>query len=426
MKTFGRFIFRFIAAAILRREKPIVIAVAGSVGKTGTKEAVAAAVATSERTIRKTLGNFNGEIGVPLTIMTGGIAPTSVWQWGMVLFAGVVQLIARRTYPRALVLELGADKPGDLRPLVELAQPSISILTALTPEHMEFFDTLEAVVAEESLVVRLLPKHGIAILNLDDEQSRALLPKLPNRTITYGWSTSADVRIDQLRVLYDDHGLPTGQIMKIAVGGSVIPVALPGVIGRHQGYPIAAALAVSQALGDEVFDTIQRLGRYDVPPGRMRVFRGVEGTALIDDSYNASPAAMKSAITTLIELEIPGKKHVILGQMSELGSGAVDWHDQIGAMLHSDTIATIITVGSLAKRIGDAAKAKRFPATRVFNVDTAEAAATTLRPLLTAGDVTLVKGSHYPKTGYSGFIGQAVKILLADPRADEGKLVPRT
>lgn len=418
MKPFARFIFRSIARGILRRERPLVVAVAGSVGKTGTKEAVAAALATSTRTLRQTVGNFNGEIGVPLTIMTGGTAPTSLWQWGMVLIAGLTQLLARRPYPAAVVLELGADKPGDLRPLVELARPQIGILTALTPEHMEFFDTLEAVVAEESLVVRLLKPDGTAILNLDDPHSKRLRSSLRSRVMTYGWDMAADVRIDQVRMTTDQHGLPTGQIIKIAVAGSVIPVALPGVIGRHQAYPIAAALAAAMACGDEVFESVQRLSHYRVPPGRMRVFPGVEGTVLIDDTYNASPAAMQAAVTTLIDLTVPGKKHVILGQMSELGASAAEAHDQIGALLSPQVIETIITVGPLAKRIGEAAHLKRFPTARILNVPTAEAAATTIRPLIQAGDALLFKGSRYASR-----LERAVKILLADPRRDEQWLV---
>ena len=410
--------FRSIARGILRRERPLVVAVAGSVGKTGTKEAVAAALATSTRTLRQTVGNFNGEIGVPLTIMTGGTAPTSLWQWGMVLVAGLTQLLVRRPYPAAVVLELGADKPGDLRPLVELARPKIGILTALTPEHMEFFDTLEAVVAEESLVVRLLQPDGTAILNLDDPQSKKIRSSLRSRVMTYGWDMTADVRIDQVRLTTDQHGLPTGQIIKIAVAGSVIPVALPGVIGRHQAYPIAAALAAAVACGDEVFESVQRLSHYRVPPGRMRVFPGVEGTVIIDDTYNASPAAMQAAVTTLIDLTVPGKKHVILGQMSELGASAAEAHDQIGALLSPQVIETIITVGPLAKRIGDAAHLKRFPNARIFNVPTAEAAATTIRPFIQAGDALLFKGSRYASR-----LERAVKILLADPRRDEQWLV---
>lgn len=426
MKTIGRWIFRMIAGAIRRREQPLVVAIAGSVGKTGTKEAVAAALATAERTVRKTVGNFNGEIGVPLTIMAGGAAPTSLWQWGMALLAGLGQLVVRRSYPRALVLELGADKPGDLQPLVKLTRPSIGVLTALTPEHLEFFDTLEAVVVEESVVVRLLPPSGTAILNIDDAESRKIRSALTCRVLTYGWDPQADVRIDQARLTTDDHGLPTGQVIKIAVGGSVIPVALPGVIGRHQAYPVAAAIAVTQACGDELFDVVQRLSAYRVPPGRMRVFAGVEGTVVIDDSYNASPAAMTAAITAIADLSVPGKKHLILGQMSELGSAATTWHDQVGQTLSPHQFDMIITVGTLAKRIGEAARRNGFPAAHIINVPTAAAAAAALRPHLTGGDAILVKGSHYPKPGYSGFVGEAVRILLADPVRDEGSLVQRS
>lgn len=423
MKYIARIIFRLFAAAILKKERPLVVAVAGSVGKTGTKEAIAAALTTPERGVRKTIGSFNAEIGVPVTIMAGGRARTRVWQWVGVMITGLRQLVSRRPFPKALVLELGADKPGDLRPLVELVRPTIGVLTALTPEHMEFFDTIEAVVAEESLVVRLLPKHGTAVLNLDDERSRAVLDQLTCQVITFGWSPEAKVRIDQVRVMTNDRGLPTGQIVKLAVEGSVIPVALPGVIGKHQAYPIAAAVAVARSCGDEVFDAVQRLSQYQVPPGRMRLFDGIEGTVLIDDSYNASPEAMRAALEALIELEIPGQKHAILGQMSELGADSVHWHTQIGQMISADKVATLITVGTLAKRISEEALARHFPADRVFNVATAEAAAALLLPRLNSGDAVLFKGSHFPKPGYGGYLERAVKMLLAHSDRDSQCLV---
>lgn len=418
MKYLARAIFRLLASAILKREQPMIVAVAGSVGKTGTKEAIAAALASPRRPVRKTVGSFNAEIGVPVTIITGGPARTSVWQWFAVIVRGCRQLLWRRPYPQALVLEVGADKPGDLRPLLELIHPTVGVLTALTPEHMEFFDTIEAVVAEESLVLRLLPKNGTAIVNLDDQHSQAVMKQLSCQIKTFGWSPDADIRIDQVRPTMNDHGLPTGQIVKLAVEGSVIPVALPGVIGRHQAYPIAIAVAVARASGDEVFDAVQRLSQYQVPPGRMRVFEGVEGSVIIDDSYNASPEAMTAALETLVDLEIPGKKHAILGQMSELGSTSVEWHTKIGQSLSAEKITTLVTVGPIAKRIGEAAIVAHFPTARVFNVATAEAAALVLRPHLNSGDAVLVKGSRYANR-----LERAVKILLAHPEKDGQHLV---
>lgn len=418
MKSFARWIFRGVARAVLRRYRPRVVAVAGSVGKTGTKDAIAAILATSDRTVRKTMASFNGEIGVPLTIIVGGAAPATPWQWIAALCTGLLLLVIRRPYPQSLVLELGADKPGDLRPLLEVARPTIGVLTAVTPEHMEFFDTIEAVSTEESLVLRMLPPEGTAIVNVDDDLSQSVITQLKCRVITFGWASNADIRIDQVRVVNDEHGLPTGQVVKLAVDGSVIPIALPGVLGRHQAYPIAAALAVAKAYGEELLSSAQRLSAYQVPPGRMRLISGVEGTMIIDDSYNASPAAVEAAIEALLDVTIPGKKHVILGQMSELGAAAVDWHTRIGELLNPSSIQTIITVGPLAKRIGESAQAKHFPASRILNVPNATAAASTLLPLLGAGDAVLVKGSRYASR-----LELAVRMLIAYPERDARLLV---
>lgn len=418
MKHFARTIFRFLAGQILRRYHPTVIAIAGSVGKTATKEAIAAVLATSERMVRKTSGNFNAEIGVPVTIIVGGQARHHWWQWVGVIGTGLNWLTTNKPYPRVLVLELAADKPGDLQPLLDLAHPQIGVLTSTAPEHLEFFGDADGVVAEESLIVRTLPPDAHAVVNIDDERNAAMLAKLKAHVISYGWHSAATVRAVSATMIRNAHGLPDGMVVKVAVDGSVIPVAMPGVIGRHQALPLLAALAVAKALGDDIMSAIKSFSGWQPSPGRMRLLSGVEGSLLIDDSYNASPEAMAAALTTLFDLEVPGKKYAILGQMSELGTAAVDWHERIGRMIIPKTITELVTVGPLATKIGEAAITAGFPNTRVHNVTDAGSAAAILRPKLTSGDVVLLKGSRY-----AARLERAVRILLANPQTDSAKLV---
>lgn len=418
MKNLARMIFRFLAGQILRRYQPTVIAIAGSVGKTATKEAISAALSTSGRTVRKTSGNFNAEIGVPVTIIVGGQARQHWWQWLSVIGAGLNWLTTNKAYPQTLVLELAADKPGDLQPLLDLTHPQIGVLTSTAPEHLEFFGDADGVVAEESLIVRTLPAHACAVVNIDDERNAAMIAKLPARVVTYGWHQAATVRAESATMTRNAHGLPDGMVVKVAVDGSVIPVAMPGVIGRHQALPLLAALAVAKALGEDVMSAIKSFSGYQPPPGRMRLLAGVEGSLLIDDSYNASPEAMAAALTTLFDLEVPGKKYAILGQMSELGTAAVDWHERIGRMIIPKTMTELITVGPLAEKIGLAAITAGFPNTRVHNVPDAASATAILRPKLTNGDVVLLKGSRY-----AARLERAAHILLANPQTDSTKLV---
>lgn len=417
MKYIARFIFRLLARIVLRRYRPLVVAISGSVGKTATKEAIAAAIVSPQRSVRKTEGNFNAETGVPVTITSGGGPPTSLFAWIHRLGRGLAQVFGGR-YPRALVLELGADHPGDLQPLLNLVHPSIAVLTSVGPEHLEYFGDEASVIAEESLLVRSLPPSATAVVNVDDPRIRDLLPQIKAKVITFGWSTNAIIRAESASITKDDRVLPDGMIIKISLDGSVIPVALPGVIGRHQAYPLLAAVAVGRILGDETVAITQRLSGYQPPPGRMRLFHGRDGALLIDDSYNASPEAMQAALTSLQELETPNAKIAILGQMSELGATAADWHDRLGREVARARLDRLVTVGPLAQRIGAAAAAAGMPADRVQNVPNAEAAAAAVLPLLTPGVAVLIKGSRY-----AARLERAVAILLDNPDHDRPFLV---
>lgn len=417
MKTLIRQLFRYLARRVLGRHRPLVIAVAGSVGKTATKGAIAAGL-TNGRTVRQTEGNFNAEIGVPVTVISGGGPRTSWWQWFSIIVDGLLGGRPTGNYPSTLVLELGADHPGDLDPLLRLTKPSISVLTSLAPEHLEFFGDEQGVIAEESLVVRRLEATGTAVLNIDDPNVATVREQISCRTITFGWDTAADVRAESMTMTRNDRGLPDGQVVKISISGSTLPVALPGIIGRHQAYPVLAAFAVGQVVGDDPVTISQRLSAYRPPPGRMRLFEGRDGSLIIDDSYNASPAAVLAALETLAGIDIPGHRYAILGQMSELGAAAVRWHDHVGQAAARHHLDFLVTVGLLAERIGQAAVRAGLPTDRVVSVATAEAAATAIHSRLHSGDAVLVKGSRF-----AAQLERAVSLLLAHPDRDQQFLV---
>ncbi len=418
MKSIARAVFQLLAKIILARKKPTVIAVAGSVGKTATKDAIAAAITTGERTVRTTVGNFNAEVGVAATILSAGGAPKSLLGWIRILARGKKQALLGGHYPSTLVLELAADHPGDLRSLMALVKPSIGVLTSTAPEHLEYFGDEAGVVAEESLVVRMLPRTGMAIVNIDDPRNVEIVQSLTGKVLTYGWSAEAMIRAESITLTKDNQVLPDGMVVKISIDGSTIPIALPGVIGRHQVYPILAAIAVGRALGDSVMTIVQHLSAYVPPAGRMRLFHGRDGSLLIDDTYNASPAAVQAALQTLHELEIPNARIAVLGQMSELGSAAADWHDRIGRQVATLNIQHLVTIGPLAERIGVAAIAAGMKSDHIHNVATAEAAAAIVQPLLSPGVAVLLKGSRFASQ-----LEKAVVILLDNPDRDKPSLV---
>lgn len=419
MKSLVRALIQWLAMRTVAKYHPRIIGVAGSVGKTSTKEAIAAALQSIPGGIRKTAGSFNAEIGVPVTILVGGAAPKHTLEWVVVLARAIWQVCFRNvSYPKTLVIEMGADKPGDLRDLIRVAQPEIGVLTSTAPEHLEFFGDIRAVVAEESLILHLLPASGTGIINVDDERNRELLETFKMPMISYGWNESALIRAQAMSTIYDERRLPSGMMVKIAVNGSVIPLALTGSIGKHQVLPILAAMATAQATGLPLLEAVANIGAYEAPPGRMRLLPGINDTVLLDDSYNASPEAMIAALDTLMDLHVPGRKIAILGQMSELGSASQDWHKKIGLMLRPKSVSHIITVGDQAKIIGQEATTIGFPPQRHQNVPDAEAAAMFVRDLVAPGDIVLLKGSRYANR-----LERAVRLLLADPQRDAKKTV---
>ncbi len=418
MKYLVRLVLTWLARAIIKRYRPMVVGIAGSVGKTGTKDVVAAAVTSPKRSVRATTGNFNAEIGVPVTIIAGGARPTSIFGWLRIIGRGFRSLLIRESYPGAVVLEMATDKPGDLASLLHIAPPTVGVLTSTAPEHLEFFGDEATVVAEESLIVRQLPPNGTAIINIDDERNAALVDQIRATVITYGWQERAMIRADGSTFTTDAQGRVSGMVAKIAVDGSVIPVALPGVLGKHQVLPILAGVAVATALGDSVAAVVPRLSTYRPPAGRMRLFPGVNGSLIIDDSYNASPEAVQAAIETLLTLPATGKKYAILGQMSELGSSSDHWHAEIGRLFGPKTVARLVTVGPVAAGYGPAAEAVGFPPVRITNVADAEMAAGVVRPDLGPGDVVLIKGSRY-----AARLERAVRLLLENPERDSASLV---
>lgn len=418
MKPLIRIAFRILARIILARHKPTVVVVGGSVGKTATKDAIAAALTSAERSVRKTQGNFNAEIGVPATIMSAGGSPSTIRGWIGLLLRGKKQALLGGKYPSTLVLELAADHPGDLRPLMKLVKPKIGVLTSAAPEHLEFFGDEAGVVEEESLVVRMLPSTGTAIVNIDDPRIVEVTKNVTAKILTYGWSQDAMIRAESMTITKDERVLPDGMVAKIFIDGSTIPIALPGVLGRHQVYPIMAAIAVGRAMGDDVMSIVQRLSAYVPPAGRMRLFHGRDGALLIDDTYNASPEAVQAALHTLHELDIPNARIAVLGQMSELGSAAAEWHDRIGREAVALRLHELVTVGPLAERIGAAAIKAGMKAEHVHNVATAEAAAALIQPMLSPGVAVLLKGSRFASR-----LEKAVAILLDNPERDKPYLV---
>ncbi|HUC01979.1 MAG TPA: UDP-N-acetylmuramoyl-tripeptide--D-alanyl-D-alanine ligase [Candidatus Paceibacterota bacterium] len=401
---------RRLARLTIWRYRPAVIGVTGSAGKTSTKLAIKA-VLERDRRVRAAAGNLNSDIGLPLTILgdwsaadlalisratpagTKRLRKAGFWIKVIVLSLWRIIFASRADYPEILILEYGADRPGDIKRLLNIARPNISVITAIgdIPVHVEFYAGPEEVAREKGRLIEYLPSGGFAILNADDETVMNLQPRTRAHVMTFGFDKSAEVRISRFENKIKD-GQPSGISFKLEHGSAVVPVRIDNVFGRAHAYAAGAAAAIGIAFGMNLVTISDALARYAPPESRMQLLPGVKYTNIIDDSYNASLIAMRSALETLRDL--PAKRKVaVLGDMLEIGKYTPEAHEAVGRLAAKSADA-LFTVGPRAKFIAEAARGAGMKRTAIVSFDTADDARAPVKDFIRKGDLILVKGSH--------------------------------
>lgn len=385
-------IIRRLAIWTIRKYEPGVIAVTGTVGKTSTKEAIYAVLKTHRR-VRRNSGNFNNEIGLPLTILGDWQKIEGKYFWLKVICLSVLRLLFRFRYPELLILEYAADKPGDIKYLLDIAKPQIGVITAIgdIPVHVEFYSGPEAVAREKSKVIESLSAVGLAILNYDDETVWGLRDRTRAHLMTYGFSDGAIMRITNFEIRMDGDR-PAGIAFKLNYAGSFVPVRLDGCFGKAQVYVAAAAASVGITFGLNLVKIAEALLEYEVPSRRGKLVEGIKHTWIIDDTYNASPLSMEAAIHTVRDLKV-NRKIAVLGDMLELGKYTNEAHEHIGG-LAPKVFDILFTVGARAKFIAEGAKENGMAQKNIYSFDTAEEAGLEVQKLIKKGDLILVKASR--------------------------------
>ncbi|MDX1535862.1 MAG: Mur ligase family protein [Candidatus Spechtbacterales bacterium] len=387
-------ILRVLARLTIKRYKPTIVGITGSVGKTSTKRAVAF-VLREERTVRFSPGNFNNELGMPLTILGDWGRITGKVFWVKVITRSVLNLLIKTNYPEILVLEYGADKPGDIKYLLEIAKPDISIITAVgdTPVHIEYYSSQKEVLREKSRLVKVLTKKDIAILNYDDPEVRELRSKTRAQVLTYGFSKNADLRVIDYKYFKKDDKV-LGISFKVTRKDKHIDITLKGSVGKSHAYSAAAAVATGLVMDCTPEKIIEGLGKYKSEWGRMRIIesRSYQGVTILDDSYNASPLSVKAALDTL--KNIPGKRKIaILGDMRELGKHSSTAHNEIGK-LAAEVVDVLLVVGKESKKMVEGAQKGGLKRENIHHFNTAEEARFKIKKMPKNGDVILFKASR--------------------------------
>lgn len=427
------------ARRVIEREHPRVIALTGSVGKSTTRQMVAAALDAyeSKTDVRAPEKNYNNELGVPLTVFGFSAPGRSLCAWMRLLwFATWHGFGGGRVGCGTYVLEMGADKPGDIASLVRLAPPTIGIVTGITPEdalaapvHVAQYPSLEALVEEKSTLVKALTPQGIAILNIDDSRVYEMRHLTSAQVITYGKHEKADIRLAHVRIetqRTDVGQKPVGLRLQGYCYGQPFELVLLGVFGRSAAYGACAAVALAHALNIDLKVVLDRLSyNYRPLPGRVRILPGIRNSTLYDDTYNASPASVLAALRDLISTPREAHQRVIacLGEMRELGEIAEAMHRRIGQEAAALGIDLLVACGTFGRAMADAAVASGLAVERVRVFEDTPDAASFLVDEVQSGDIVLVKASQGTLSGVGVRMERVIYRLLAQPQLADGLLV---
>jgi UDP-N-acetylmuramoyl-tripeptide--D-alanyl-D-alanine ligase len=339
------------------------IGITGSVGKTTTKELVAAVLSRRYVTL-KSEGSYNNEIGLPLTLLHLTDAHQRV------------------------VLEMGMYDVGEIADLARMGRPQVGVVTIVRPVHLERAGTFERIVEAKTELVEALPPapEGIAILNYDDENVRRMADRTEARILYYGLCPEADLWADQIEGLGLD-----GIHFRLHHEDETLYVKVP-LLGRHSVHTALRATAVGLVEGLTWQEIIEGLRGVE-PSDQLRLVavRGPDGATILDDTYNASPASTIAALNLLDELE--GRRIAVLGDMLELGYYEQEGHEKVG-MRALEVADVLVTVGTLGRIIGEVALRWGMDADKVYILDDRDEAIDLLKKLVRGEDVVLVKGSR--------------------------------
>lgn len=429
MKKLIQLKLKVLAKMILAKYKPDLIGITGSVGKTSAKEAVYT-VLSSKFNVRRNLKNYNNEIGVPLTIIGLDSPGKSIIGWYKVFFKALKLILVKdKKYPEILVLEMGVDRPGDMKYLNKIVKCRVGVVTLIGPVHLEFFNTIDKIQKEKGALIKKLPKSGWTILNYDNEKTRQISKMSKARVLTYGFSEKAKVRaqevilslakntnLSEFRANLSNIANLAGINFKLSYNGSSVPVLLPKVVGYGAVYAALAGAAVGLAYNFNLVEISESLHKFKSPRGRMNLINGIKHTLIIDDTYNSSPQSSLAALEVIkkIPLSKGARKFAVLGDMLELGSYSEQGHREVGNKVVQSKINKLIAVGERSRDIARGAEDDGMHKDNIFHFAASEEAGRFIQERIRENDLIFIKGSQGMR------MEKIVKEIMAEPlRAKE-------
>jgi Alr-MurF fusion protein len=411
------------ARFILDRWHPTVIAVTGSTGKTSTKEAIAAVLSSNFATF-KSWQNYNDLLGLPLSLG---------------------RLEERHEYA---VLEMSCDHPGEIRELCRIAQPSIGVLTNISPAQLQYFGTVERLAAELGMLLTSLPAAGLAVVNGDDALTRALIARLDNQLAapikTFAASMAQDVQVtwDGTRctlppedeAVYQSHQKEFKHA-GLSEGHSPLQTPLSAttnldshLLGAHHVATMLAAYTAGRLCGLNAQEIARALANLYPLPGRLNPLQGIEGAMLLEDTHNATPASVIAGLETLRALPA-GNRIAVLGDMLRLGSYEEEAHRRVGQKA-AQCLNYLVTRGERAALIAESARKAGLAMEHIILTSTHEDAAQAVRKIIALPgkhdhytrlkDAVLIKGSEEMRMEHVS------ELLMARPAQAREQLVRQT
>lgn len=350
-----------LAAFNRRRAKVSVAAITGSNGKTTTRKLTAGVVARQFNTLASS-GNFNNQIGLPLTLLK--LSPDHQWA----------------------VVELGTNNPGEIARLTEICSPDIGLITNIGPAHLEGLGSLDGVMREKGDLIKGLGPNGKAVLNADDSRALQLARETRHEVLLYGRSKAATIRAEEIK--------EDGQTISFLLifGRESIAVQLNSP-GRYMIVNALGAAAVGYLLGISAATVKAGLESFKPISGRMNICHLPNGVNMIDDTYNANPESMTAALATLQQMRAGGRGIFVAGDMLELGAQAPELHRQIGALAARTQVDRIYASGEHGAAVAAGAQKEGLPAANTIS-GSREEIIEDLKGWLQPGDWVLVKGSR--------------------------------
>lgn len=409
-------ILNILARKMLAKYKPVVIGITGSVGKSSAKKTIYEILKRKYK-VHCDRSCYSADISIPLAIIGMESGERSAGKWIGIIFKTIGRLLKKNGYPDVIILEMGVNRPNDMKKMLAVIKPDIGIITGIGkfPSHTEYFKDAKHIAREKFLLARSLGKKDLVILNSDDEFTGELPGNIKSETITYGFNKNADIKAEEIllgnkKFKTEDGSL--GMRFKISHKGTTVPFRFPYALGRGQIYSTLSAVAVGIHFGFNLVEMSEALSSYQPLAGRMKMIEGVNGSLIIDDTFNANPDSALSALETIEKLEVP-RKIAVLGDMLELGEQCEAGHQEVGKAVPKSA-DFLFTYGAKSKIIGRQAQKSGMKEENIFHFENMNELTELLKNTVQVGDVVLVKGSRAMR------MEKIVREIMAKPeKADE-------